>query len=652
MIVATAGHIDHGKTLLIKALTGQDTDRLPEEKARGMTIDLGFAYLPVANHLAAGNPAIGFIDSPGHERFIRNMLCGVAAIDFVLLVIAADDGPMPQTRSHLEILDLLNVRRGAIVLTKVDRVDSSRLELARAECLALVNGTSLLDAPLFEVSATTGSGVDVLREYLVAFGAKLPPRSTRGHFRLAVDRCFTLSGAGLVVTGSAVSGLLSVGDTVEASSTDLSLRARSIHAQNRPADVCRAGQRCAINLAGSGLRSDGIERGDWIVDPAVAQPTSKIDVRLRVLSSERRMLVHWTPVHVHIGTSDVLGRIATLQGSIEPGHDALAQILLDRPVGALCGDRFVLRDHSSRRNIGGGRVLDIFPPVRGRARPERLAYLTAMEDDDDAVALRSLLDVAPAGLDLTKFCASRNLRPDESMALFATSEVVQLTTPSGVLGFSSLRWQALTAQIVQGLSAWHEQSPDSVGPPADRILDAVGLRLPRDSVLAIAGALSDEGVVVKTGLGVRLPTHRPRMAAADEALWQRVQLAFPDSSMRPPTVHDIAEAIGSNVKNVERALQQAARHGRVVQISPKRYFGLVALRALGEILESLAANSADGLVDAASFRDSSGIGRNLTIEVLEFFDRVRFTRRVKNARKVLRRAGDLFAIDPTLAKSR
>ena len=363
MIIATAGHVDHGKTLLVKALTGVDTDRLPEEKKRGMTIDLGFAYLPVE----AGE-TIGFIDVPGHERFVHNMLAGVAGIDFALFIIAADDGPMPQTREHLAILDLLGIKKGAVALTKIDRVTVSRAEDVRNEIANLFAATTLASSPVFPVSAITGQGVEDLKAHLLAEARDCRPKTTAGNFRLAVDRSFSISGAGLVVTGTAFSGSLSVGDPVRMLDAGLTLRARMIHAQNTASQTGKAGQRCAINLAGPELKPERIERGDWVVTGDVPAPIQKFDARLRVLQSELRPLAHWTPVHVHLGAADVTGRVAVLESSsIAPGASGLVQIVLDRPIGAL-----VRRwsDHSGpiRAANDGRRTRDRHLPAPSRPR--------------------------------------------------------------------------------------------------------------------------------------------------------------------------------------------------------------------------------------------------------------------------------------------
>ena len=644
MIVATAGHVDHGKTTLIRALTGVDTDRLSEEKRRGMTIDLGFAYLPVQSSVAENAEPIGFIDVPGHQRFIRNMLCGVGGTDFVLLVIAADDGPMPQTGEHLAILDLLDIRAGAVALTKIDRVTVERVAAVRAEIKALLSETTLADAPLFPVSAANGVGIEELKHHLMKVAGAFPPRAAAGNFRLAVDRCFSLPGAGLVVTGTAVSGSLATGDTVRVLGSGASARARSIHAQNRNAARGSAGQRCAINLKGAALKSNAILRGEWIVAGDVPEAQPKFDARLRILHSEPRPLAHWTPVHIHLGAADITGRIAVLEGkAIEPRHSALVQLMLDRPIGALHGDRFIVRDQSAQRTIDGGRMVDIFPPARGRSKPGRLAELAAIEMPDPVTALATLLDRAAGGVPLARFRANRNLTREEAEPLFAAVSMLQIATASGPLGFSAARWNELRSSVLTGLAAWHERSPGMSGPAVDRIFQGTDHRLPRETVIAIAAELAREGVIVKSGMGVRLPSHQPRLDAVDEALWQRIEPLLRAGASRPPSLSEISYAIGDGVKRIEVTLGRAAQCSRAIRVSRKHYFLPAPVLALAEIMQALAAQSPDGRVTAADFRDESGIGRNLSIEVLEFFDQVKFTRRLGNVRIVNCAPRELFS---------
>ena len=636
MIIATAGHVDHGKTLLVKALTGIDADRLPEEKKRGMTIDLGFAYLPVES----GEP-IGFIDVPGHERFVHNMLCGVAGIDFVLFIVAADDGPMPQTAEHLAILDLLDVPNGAVALTKVDRVSPSRVNEIQREIAALLAGTALEDAPVFPVSAVTGEGIAELGSHLLRAARDCPPRTASGNFRLAIDRCFSIAGAGLVVTGTAVSGTVAVGDQIRVLEAKLSARVRTIHAQNTPLASGRAGQRCALNLAGAGLKHDLIRRGDWVVTGSVPEPVLKTDARLRILKSEQKPLAHWTPVHVHVAAADVTGRVAILEGaSIAPGTAALVQLVLDRPMGALHGDGFIIRDQSAQRTIGGGRVIDIFPPVRGRARPERLAYLTAMENRDDRTALTSLLNAAPRGLNLSIFAANRNLTSEEVNQLTTGLPLRVITTSTGQLAFSQVQWDKLKATALETLAASHRRAPDAVGLNETGILGASGRGLPAEVARQLGAELLREKAVVKEAAGVRLPSHLPKLDAADAAWWQKVQPLLEQSPLRPPAVHEIAVAIGQDPKRVEAFLVRASRLGLVAKVSANRFFQPAALDNLRKIAETIAADSQDHSVTAPAFRDCTKIGRTVAIEVLEYFDRIKFTRRVGDAHQIIRPPGD------------
>ena len=374
MIVATAGHVDHGKTALIRALTGVETDRLPEEKERGLTIDLGFAYLPLAD-----GDVLGFVDVPGHEKFLRNMVAGVAGIDIALLVVAADDGVMPQTEEHLAVLDLLGVREGLVALTKTDIVDDARAEQVTADVEGLLADTTLAGSQIFPVAAPAGAGVDRLKDHLLGLVAAKAERAAVGNFRLAVDRSFVIRGAGTVVTGTAHAGHATVGERLLVAPAMREVRLRGVHAQDRPSDKARAGWRCALNLAGV-ERSD-VVRGDWIVAADAPAPSRRLDVRLHVLASEERPLKHWTPAHIHHGAAHLTGRIAVIgAGSLAPGTSGLAQLVLETPVVAAAGDRLVLRDQSAQRTIGGGQVIDPFGPSRGRAKPERIAKTSGHGD--------------------------------------------------------------------------------------------------------------------------------------------------------------------------------------------------------------------------------------------------------------------------------
>jgi selenocysteine-specific elongation factor len=367
MIIGTAGHIDHGKTTLVRALTGIDTDRLKEEKARGISIELGYAYTPLP-----GGDVLGFIDVPGHERLIHTMVSGACGIDFALLVIAADDGVMPQTREHLAILELLGVSLGAVALTKTDRVDRDRVRDVQAEIVATLSVTPLRDAPVFPVNATAvdDPGVESLRSHLHETAAQFPLRRDQHLFRLAVDRVFTLTGHGTVVTGTVFSGRVRTGDTVAIMPSGTQVRVRSIHAQNRPANSGRAGQRCALNLAG--IETSAIARGDWLADPRALVPTSRTDVRLKLLPGDSsRRLSSWAPLHIHLGTAHHVAHVVPLESTeLLPGESARVQLVFDAAICVTPGDRFIARDAQAVHTVGGGAVLDPAAPARKRRSVE------------------------------------------------------------------------------------------------------------------------------------------------------------------------------------------------------------------------------------------------------------------------------------------
>lgn len=639
MIVATAGHVDHGKTLLIKALTGTDTDRLPEEKARGLSIDLGFAYTPLPN-----GDILGFVDVPGHEKFIRNMLCGVAAVDFALLVVAADDGPMPQTEEHLAIVDQLGIRQGAVALTKTDRADANRIRQVREDIAALLEATGLAGVPVFEASGLTGDGVPALRGHLEEAAGHIAARSAGGNFRLAIDRDFTVPGAGLVVTGSVFSGAAAVEDRLMLSPQGVEVRVRGIHAQNRASETARAGQRCALNIAGPGLRNVDIHRGDWLVAEPIHAPVRRFDARVTVLPGEAGPLAHWTPVHLHLAASDVTARMAVLAAKeIAPGTSHLVQLVLDSPVGAVRGDRFILRDQSARRTVAGGHVVDIFPPVRGRARPERLDYLAAMEAATPREALASLLETMPGGIDPAPFATAWNLTPAEAEAIHKQVPMVTLGTPGAERAMSPGRWTDLREQALGAITAWHERNPEAVGPDEPTLRRALPSAVPARLFRAVSGRLIRDGDIVREGLSLRLPSHRPRLSNTEEELWERIRPTLEAGELRPPRIREVAETLNLDLPVVEDFFARAARMGLLLPVAPNRFYLPGQLLDLAKIAEALAATAPEAGFDAKTFRDESGIGRNLTIEVLEFFDKCGFTRRYGDNRRIVRPAADTFS---------
>ncbi len=621
MIVGTAGHIDHGKTALIKALTGMDADRLKEEKARGITIDLGYAFYPLQN-----NEVLGFIDVPGHERFVHNMLAGATGIDFVLLVVAADDGAMPQTREHLEIVDLLGVKQGAVALTKIDRVEPARVAAARAEIEALLRGTALAGSPVFALSSVTSDGVPALRAHLEAVAASPPAGAADGCFRLAVDRSFTLAGSGTVVTGTVFSGGVHVGDRLLVSPSGREVRVRSIRAQNRAAERGVAGQRCALSLAG--IDKKDIARGDWVLEPAAHAPTARFDASLRLPPSATRALKHWTPVHVYIGATDVMARVSLLQGtSIEPGADGLTQIIFDRPVAALRGDRFILRDQSAQQTLAGGVVLDPFAPARKVRTPARLAVLAALVRSTTSEVLQQLLNDAPAGVDLPWFTRSFNLRIDAAEELYRAIPMVLVNADH--FGFAPSRWEVLQQHVLAALAAEHKRAPEMLGLEGRRLRRLACPDLPWEVFVALVDQLLAGQRMARHGPWLHLPTHRITLTGAEEKLWRAVAPLLRATPFQPPWVRDIAQTLATPEPQVRSLLQRVTVLGDTYEVMRDRFFMREAVAELARIVSDLATEN--GEVTASEFRDHIGTGRKLAIRILEYFDKTGFSRRVGDA---------------------
>ena len=643
MIIGTAGHIDHGKTSLVKALTGVDADRLPEEKARGITLDLGYAYAPLPD-----GSVLGFVDVPGHEKLIRHMLAGATGIDFVLLVVAADDGPMPQTREHLELLDLLGVARGAVALNKIDAVTPERLAQARVEVEALLAGTALAGCPLFPLSARNGNGVAELRAHLEAAAAMpLSRPAGGGRFRLAIDRCFSLAGAGTVVTGTAHAGRVAVGDTLVIAPAgragQIRVRVRSLHVQDRPAQQGQAGERCALALTGDFEKKD-VARGMWLVDPALALPPlltlTRFHGELRV-PPEQAAVKHLQAVHVHLGTEDILGRVALLDcAEATPGTTALVEILLERETLALRGDRYVLRDAGAQRTVGGGRVLDVFPPARHKRSPERLVLLATMRDDDPLPTLQRLATQGMAGVDLDRFSAAWNLAPAEAEALWQRAGLRQLRVGETRLGFAADTWQRLEDRLLEALAREHERAPDLAGVERERLRRMTDGNLPRAAFDELVGELLSAERIARTRAWLHLPAHVASVSAGDRDLFAVLKPLLEMQPFNPPRVRDVFRATGTAEDTVRQLFRRMARSGELYPVAHDHYFTAAAVADLAAIAARL--NAQKGAVRAADLRDviyadGSG-GRKVAIQILEFFDRVGYTRRVRDDHRL--RSGD------------
>lgn len=626
MIVGTAGHIDHGKTRLVRALTGIETDRLQEERTRGISIELGYAYVPVERSGNEG-PAttLGFVDVPGHERFVHTMVAGATGIDVALLVVAADDGVMPQTREHLAILLMLGVSRGAVALTKIDRVDAARIARVEIEIAALLAATPLQDSPLFACNSTApgDAGISALRAQLHAWAAD--DASTRQAelrselFRMPVDRVFSLPGHGTLVTGAVHGGIATAGEHLQLMPAATDVRVRSIHAQSQPSEHAMAGQRCALNLAA--IARDEIHRGDWIADPRALLATPRVDVRLR-LSARAVALRDWAPLHIHWGTMHRQAHVVLLEDQDE-GDGQLVQLVFDAPVCAMCGDRFIARDSSATHTLGGGVVLDPDPPQRRRRSTARLAWLRALEQLAAGAGVVPLLQQAPAGIPLTslqRYCrrAADQIELPEDARRIATREDTVIIL--------ALHWQALREQVITSLRGWHERRPDEPGVDSGRLQRSTLPALASSLWHALLQDLLADGTLQRVGAWWRLPGHDHAPPERERLLLERVLPQLHAGGFDPPWVRTLAADLGLAEDDVRAPLRRAATRGELFQVVPDLFYAPTRIAELAAIVAQL--SQASGTVDAATFRDAIGLGRKRSIHILEFFNRVGYTRRV------------------------
>jgi selenocysteine-specific elongation factor len=626
VIVGTAGHIDHGKTTLVRALTGVETDRLREEKARGISIELGYAYAPLPD-----GDVLGFVDVPGHEKLVHTMAAGACGIDFGLLVVAADDGVMPQTREHLAILELLGVRQGAIALTKADRVDRPRVEAVRRDIAALLHDGPYAGAQVFALDATAKDdpGVEALRAHLHACAQDWRARDDGGLFRMAVDRAFTLVGHGTVATGTVFGGSTIAGDEharLVLAPAGRAVRVRAIHAQNRSSTVGHAGQRCALNLAG--IDKAAIARGDWIADARAVLATTRIDVDLRLLADAGAAVGNWAPLHVHLGTARRLAHAVPLsERGIAPGASGRVQLVFDEAVCATPGDRFIVRDAQASHTVGGGRVLDPEAPARRRRSPQRRAWLDGIAAMLDGEGLQALLGNAPLGVSeagLVRLLA----QPPEHLQLPGDARWL---APRGAprIAIANARCAALLDRIEQALADYHRDAPDEPGPEATRLRRIALPTAPAPLWQALLDDMAQAGRLRRNGPWLHLPGHGIALDAAEEALAARLLAHLGAGAFDPPWVRDLARVEAEPEERVRRLLRTLALQGETCQVVRDLFYHHEHMRALAALARSIAAD--DGAVAAARFRDATGLGRKRAIQILEFFDRTGLTRRVRDS---------------------
>ena len=589
MIIGTAGHVDHGKTTLIHALTGIDADRLPEEKRRGMTIDLGYAY--------AGG--LGFVDVPGHERFVHTMLAGAGGIDAALLVVAADDGIKPQTLEHVAILDLLGIDRGVVAITRAD-LAPDRVAQVAAKIAALLAGTALAGIPILPVSAITGAGIDDLRTALARLGPQA--RDPALYPRLAIDRAFLVAGAGVVVTGALASGAISVGDRLLLSPSGIEVRVRGLHANNQRAERGVAGQRLALNLVGA--EKAAIARGDYVLAAEIHAPTPRLDVRIRVLPGARPLRAD-TPMHLHIGAAHVTARVSPLGGPIGAGDIGLARAVLDAPIAALAGDRLVLRNAGATLTLGGGVVLDPWPILRGGRTPARLAQLAAPD-------LGSLL--ALTRIDWAAYVRAHHVRPPAATERLAAAGAVLC----GGYALTAADRDALTSALTATLATLHREHPELPGLAPDRLRATLPGKPPRALADAVIERARLAGILRQDGAFLCLADHRARLSAADAALWDILQDDLAADRFRPPRVRDLVARTRMGEPMLRASMRRFARLSWLVEVAPDHFYLREAVAEMVAITAELDAR--DGDISAGAFRDRVGIGRNLVIRILEFLD--------------------------------
>ena len=640
VIIGTAGHIDHGKSALVYALTLVDTDRLQEEKLRGITIDLGFAYKPLAN-----GDILGFVDVPGHERFIHNMLAGATGIDYVMLVIAANDGVMPQTLEHLAIIDQLGLKHGIVALTKSDLVDDKRIEEVTKEIQALLSNTTLANTQIMPVSTISGQGIEALNLHLTNMATSTPKREQNGNFRLSVDRCFTLSGIGTVVTGTVFAGKVTIGDKLLVSPAGFEVRVRGIHAQNQIVDTGYTGQRCALNLTAPGLEKKDINRGDWIIAPSIHAPSNRLDAKFTVLNSENKQFRHWQSVHLHLGAIDVLARVATLENeAIAPGHDGLVQLVLDTPIAAIAGDRFIIRDPSATRTIGGGIILDTFANERGRRKPKRLNLLNALALQTKLEVLNKLLEINTDGVDLDWYIKLFNLDQQEIKDIISTSGLIQIAVDKHAIGFSQMQWKSLQEQVVNILQAHHISKPDSPGLTLDELRNKIDKSMAKPVMAILVEHLLIGKQIIRAGVRVACPEHEIKLTSNEQVYWEQLYALLLATPLSPPTLTEMLPNIALNELQLTSLVNRLVTMGKIYKVRSQQYFLAETIANLGIKVEQLAISQAPERFTMAQFRVATNVGRGVAIPLLELYDRIGLTVRYNNGRRLRRDWQSIFGV--------
>lgn len=639
IIVGTAGHIDHGKSALVRALTGTDPDRLPEEKRRGITIDLGFADLELNGF------RFGFVDVPGHERFVKNMLAGAHGIDLLALVIAADEGVMPQTREHFDICRLLGVRNGLVVITKKDLVETEMLPLVEDEARALVAGSFLEDAPIVSVSSKTGEGLEELRSLLMEIAGRVPPRSADFTTRLPIDRAFSMRGFGTVVTGTLVSGQIAEADELELLTPGVKVRVRGLQVHGQAVKQAHAGQRTAVNLAG--IDTAQIERGMVLGRPGRLRSTQIIDVWIDVLPGVARPIRSRSRVRFHIGAAEVLGRVTVLDGGseISAGSGALAQIRLEAPVVALHDDRFILRSYSPADTIGGGKVLNPFAPKHRRKDISGSVQLLRMlQSPERATKFAAFVRVAAKhGVRFADLGAATGWT-DEVLALAASEAVKQAAVieSSGVY-LSNESFAQLSGNVVAELEQHHKREPLARGMLRETLREKLFAHSLPEVFGAVISRLEASGDVVSEKDVIRLSRHKVDLTDKDAELSANIEKVYLDAGVESPTLDEAMVRAGvpaSQRGQARKILQLLLDNRKLVRVQGDMFMHPQVVEGLKTKLQNYAVqHEPDRLIDVPTFKTLAGVSRKYAIPLLEYFDREQVTRRAGDKRMILKISG-------------
>jgi selenocysteine-specific elongation factor len=628
-IIGTAGHIDHGKTSLIKALTGQDTDRLKEEKERGISIDLGFAHLTLPD-----GTEFGVVDVPGHERFIKNMLAGAHGIDLVLFTVAADDGVMPQTEEHLDIVHLLGVKMAIFVITKSDLVPVERIAEVEEEIEILTFGTTLESAPKIAVSTVTGRGIEDLKSLIAATLKAGDKAAPSGYFRLPVDRAFVLQGHGVVVTGTALSGTVRVGEQVRCLPGDHLFRVRSLQVHGHSVESASWGQRVAINLTGPERAS--IERGQVICHEKIVLTSDRFDAFLEVRPAAVRGVKNHQRVRIHMGAAERLGKIMLLDAreKVEPKQSVYCQIAMDAPLLVMRGDHFIVRDETAQRTLGGGLVIHPWTRRHKRGEKDLTVRLEALHRGEPALLIETFLnESAEFALPLGRIHEFLNVSEEQARAALERIESLRGVNAEGEKLYSTEpKWRRVKETVLLTLKSFHADHPLIPGMEMEELRRKLPYQLSPKLFRVVIDTLAAEQVIVKEENLLRLPAHRVRLGGQEKTLMERIKAILGEQPLAPPDLKEVERQLGLNRPKLTEVLRLLEREGAVVRVTTDMYFLASSIQQLEARLKAYLTDK--GEMTAASFRDLIGSTRKYTIPLLEYFDRDGLTIRIGDVRRL------------------